>query len=245
MFFQVNEADKSAKGVKGSQCEVKEKAEPAEGIEEGEARGHQVHDGKSSSSGQKVKLKQKKVREAMVGVALPFLQGVSPAGHLSASKRQPGGSDHVIQVMWPLRAFFLLLPVPLLSLNCSCCRPLQVNGRPYPLAKIQLGLVGALHPANRLAAYLTGRVQSSRAAAAVPPPPSPTGRTQQIVLLVATGSNKYTPLCVSSISTRRRSVTCHHPSAPEPSGAHASCPVGSYGAPCWPESADPSLPATA
>lgn len=36
----------------------------------------------------------------------------------------------------------------------------QVNGKLYPLAKIQLGKMGALHPANRLAAYLTGRVGS-------------------------------------------------------------------------------------
>lgn len=39
---------------------------------------------------------------------------------------------------------------------------LQVNGKLYPLAKIQLGKMGALHPANRLAAYLTGRVGSNK-----------------------------------------------------------------------------------
>lgn len=39
---------------------------------------------------------------------------------------------------------------------------LQVNGKQYPLAKIQLGGMGALHPANRLAAYLTGREGSQR-----------------------------------------------------------------------------------
>ncbi|KAI4792771.1 hypothetical protein KUCAC02_033157, partial [Chaenocephalus aceratus] len=38
----------------------------------------------------------------------------------------------------------------------------HVNGKPYPLAKIQLGKMGALHPANRLAAYLTGRVGNIR-----------------------------------------------------------------------------------
>lgn len=94
-----------AKDVEGSRREVEEEAEPTEGMEEGEARGHQVLDGKSRSSGQKVKLKQKKVSKALVGIPLPFLQGVSPAGFLSASRRQPGGSDHVIQVMWPLRLF--------------------------------------------------------------------------------------------------------------------------------------------
>ncbi|XP_036006672.1 MAX dimerization protein MGA a isoform X2 [Fundulus heteroclitus] len=38
----------------------------------------------------------------------------------------------------------------------------QVNGKQYPFAKVQLGRMGALHPANRLAAYLTGRVGSQR-----------------------------------------------------------------------------------
>lgn len=35
---------------------------------------------------------------------------------------------------------------------------LQVNGKSYPIAKLQLGHMGALHPANRLAAYITGRL---------------------------------------------------------------------------------------
>uniref|UniRef100_A0A3B3U3V7 T-box domain-containing protein n=1 Tax=Poecilia latipinna TaxID=48699 RepID=A0A3B3U3V7_9TELE len=40
--------------------------------------------------------------------------------------------------------------------------PDDVNGKQYPLAKIKLGRMGALHPANRLAAYLTGRVGSTK-----------------------------------------------------------------------------------
>lgn len=35
---------------------------------------------------------------------------------------------------------------------------LQVNGKTYPQAKLELGKMGALHPANRLAAYITGRI---------------------------------------------------------------------------------------
>lgn len=35
---------------------------------------------------------------------------------------------------------------------------LQVNGKAYPKARLQLGHMGALHPANRLAAYITGRL---------------------------------------------------------------------------------------
>ncbi|KAM4724421.1 MAX dimerization protein MGA a isoform 2-T2 [Anableps anableps] len=68
------------------------------------------------------------------GMSLPFLMPVSPAGFLLANKKQPGGSEDVI----------------------------QVNGKRYPLAKMKLGRMGALHPANRLAAYLTGRVGSPR-----------------------------------------------------------------------------------
>ncbi|XP_047467070.1 MAX dimerization protein MGA a isoform X2 [Mugil cephalus] len=72
-------------------------------------------------------------------MALPFLMGISPAGFLSATRKQPDGTDQLV----------------------------QVNGKLYPLARIQLGRMGALHPANRLAAYLTGRVLFNR------PPPAP------------------------------------------------------------------------
>ena len=36
--------------------------------------------------------------------------------------------------------------------------PLQVNGKTYNQARLLLGTIGSLHPANRLAAYITGRV---------------------------------------------------------------------------------------
>nr|XP_057947475.1 uncharacterized protein LOC131140773 isoform X1 [Doryrhamphus excisus] len=72
-------------------------------------------------------------RKLSVDMALPFLMGISPAGFLSARKKTPDGKD-----------------------------PIEVNGKLYPLAKIQLGGMGALHPANRLAAYLTGRVLGNR-----------------------------------------------------------------------------------
>uniref|UniRef100_A0A3Q1JX18 T-box domain-containing protein n=1 Tax=Anabas testudineus TaxID=64144 RepID=A0A3Q1JX18_ANATE len=75
---------------------------------------------------------QKREEDKMNSMGLPFLTGISPAGFLSANKKKPGGTDHL------------------------------VNGKLYPLAKIQLGKMGALHPANRLAAYLTGRVGSNK-----------------------------------------------------------------------------------
>jgi len=37
-------------------------------------------------------------RKMMVSMALPFLTGVSPAGFLSANRKQPGGPDHLVQV---------------------------------------------------------------------------------------------------------------------------------------------------
>lgn len=37
--------------------------------------------------------------------------------------------------------------------------PLQVNGKPYNKARLLLGSMGSLHPANRLAGYITGRLR--------------------------------------------------------------------------------------
>nr|XP_056706886.1 MAX gene-associated protein-like [Euleptes europaea] len=63
---------------------------------------------------------------------LPFYAGLFPAGKLAAYTCKP-------------------------NLNPSCL--IQVNGKNYPQAKLLLGQMGALHPANRLAAYITGRLQ--------------------------------------------------------------------------------------
>ncbi|XP_071354656.1 MAX dimerization protein MGA a isoform X2 [Trachinotus anak] len=124
--------------------EAMEEAEPLEDwqreVEEGDIQEEegstlqQVDDGRERSGGKMKTEKKKKIQKKMVNMALPFLTGISPAGFLSANRKQPGGTDHLV----------------------------QVNGKLYPLAKIQLGKMGALHPANRLAAYLTGRVGSNR-----------------------------------------------------------------------------------
>ncbi|MBN3298723.1 MGAP protein, partial [Amia calva] len=66
------------------------------------------------------------------GKALPFYTGISPAGILTASKKQPGRPQQGL---------------------------IKVNGKSYPQAKLLLGQMGALHPANRLAAYITGRLR--------------------------------------------------------------------------------------
>ncbi|XP_077178915.1 MAX gene-associated protein-like isoform X2 [Paroedura picta] len=59
---------------------------------------------------------------------LPFYAGLFPAGKLAAYTCKS-------------------------NLNPSCL--IQVNGKNYPQAKLLLGQMGALHPANRLAAYIT------------------------------------------------------------------------------------------
>ncbi|XP_060790376.1 MAX dimerization protein MGA a isoform X2 [Neoarius graeffei] len=60
---------------------------------------------------------------------LPLLSQVTPAGLLKAEKKPSGALGQIM-----------------------------VNGKLYPQAKLELGQMGALHPANRLAAYITGRV---------------------------------------------------------------------------------------
>ncbi|XP_061854146.1 MAX gene-associated protein isoform X3 [Colius striatus] len=66
------------------------------------------------------------------GRALPFYAGLSPAGKVVVYKRKA---------------------------NVSPSGLIQVNDKRYPQAKLLLGQMGALHPANRLAAYITGRLR--------------------------------------------------------------------------------------
>lgn len=75
------------------------------------------------------------VRERLHGgKGLPFYAGLSPSGKLVAYKRKPSSTTSGL---------------------------IQVNGKSYPQAKLLLGQMGALHPANRLAAYITGRLRPS------------------------------------------------------------------------------------
>ncbi|XP_039992476.1 MAX dimerization protein MGA a isoform X3 [Xiphias gladius] len=172
--------------------EVMEVEEPLEDwqreVEEGDIQEeevstfHQVDDGRERSGG-KMKIKAKK---KMVSMALPFLTGISPAGFLSATRKQPGGTDHLV----------------------------QVNGKLYPLAKIQLGKMGALHPANRLAAYLTGRVgcnrkqqgsSSSSSPSSKPPQTQSSGPTAQTIF--SPSSNLPTTTATTILPRPRPSVT--------------------------------------
>nr|XP_046229084.1 MAX gene-associated protein [Scatophagus argus]XP_046229085.1 MAX gene-associated protein [Scatophagus argus] len=65
-----------------------------------------------------------------VGVT-PFLSGVLPVGKLRAKTKPVGFQAHGL---------------------------IQVNGKSYNQARLLLGSMGSLHPANRLAAYVTGRL---------------------------------------------------------------------------------------
>ncbi|XP_059907275.1 MAX dimerization protein MGA a isoform X3 [Gadus macrocephalus] len=91
-------------------------------------------------------LNLKEVKKRMMKMALPFLSGLSHAGFLSANLKAAGGGSLLV----------------------------QVNGKPYPNAMVQLGRMGALHPANRLAAYLTGRVVPTQ------PPAPPASSTATV-----------------------------------------------------------------
>lgn len=111
-----------------------------------------------------------------------------------------------------------------------------MNGKLYPMAKVQLGKMGALHPANRLAAYLTGRVASSRKVAKPPqvqssspapqtvvqasvggtaqpvpePPGSPTGRSARQAQVLPDWFLRHTCLCSpSSGSAHQRHQALH------------------------------------
>ncbi|KAM6973248.1 MAX dimerization protein MGA a [Aplochiton taeniatus] len=82
-----------------------------------------------------VKNRENKNRAGLKYKGLPFITGISPAGILIVNKKDSSVSNQ---------------------------EPIKLNGKYYSLAKVQLGGMGALHPANRLAAYLTGRVGTTR-----------------------------------------------------------------------------------
>ncbi|XP_070705705.1 uncharacterized protein magl [Pempheris klunzingeri] len=70
--------------------------------------------------------------EVRYGVT-PFLSAVLPAGRLRARTKPVG---------------------------CQAYGLIQVNGKSYNQARLLLGNMGSLHPANRLAAYITGRLHA-------------------------------------------------------------------------------------
>ncbi|XP_048063910.1 MAX gene-associated protein [Megalobrama amblycephala] len=84
-----------------------------------------------NSSSQKVnKLNDERVNDTIEAEHFPLLSHVVPAGYLKADKKTLMDSG-----------------------------PIKVNGKTYTQAKLLLGRMGSLHPANRLAAYVTGRIK--------------------------------------------------------------------------------------
>ncbi|XP_069008865.1 MAX dimerization protein MGA a isoform X1 [Embiotoca jacksoni] len=170
---------KAAMGEAGTSEDCQQAMEEGgmEKEEEDDCSGYQVDGGKEREE-EKLRSDKKKF-----GLGLPFLRGISPAGFLSAQMKQPGGTDHLV----------------------------QVNGKLYPLAKIQLGKMGALHPANRLAAYLTGRVLSKReprassspSPLACKPPPS----SEPTLKAVSSASSVLSGLAATAANTRTNTTT--------------------------------------
>lgn len=75
----------------------KQTEKEAERQVEGGSADNQVHGRREHL---RLELNQTQQREGgrMVHMGLPFLTGISPAGFLSANRKQAGGSDHVIKV---------------------------------------------------------------------------------------------------------------------------------------------------
>ncbi|MCJ8743742.1 hypothetical protein PDJAM_G00097680 [Pangasius djambal] len=78
-----------------------------------------------------VEKQQKKPVYKRVLRALPFLTHAAPVGYLKADKKKPGSPTQGL---------------------------VKVNGKTYTQAKLLLGQLGALHPVNRFAAFVTGRL---------------------------------------------------------------------------------------
>ncbi|KAB5539873.1 hypothetical protein PHYPO_G00094200 [Pangasianodon hypophthalmus] len=78
-----------------------------------------------------VEKQQKKPIYKRVLRALPFLTHAAPVGCLKADKKKPGSLSQGL---------------------------VKVNGKTYTQAKLLLGQLGALHPVNRFAAFVTGRL---------------------------------------------------------------------------------------
>ncbi|XP_071414480.1 MAX gene-associated protein isoform X2 [Pithys albifrons albifrons] len=128
---------------------------------------------------------------------LPFYAGVSPAGKL---------------VVYKCKA------------NMSPSGLIQVNDKWYPQAKLLLGQMGALHPASRLAAYITGRLQPtvldiaalstviSKVASGAKTPASGTPSVQG-----PTTSAPKTTSSTPTVTTLKTHVPAHRQIAPRPS----------------------------
>ncbi|XP_076612472.1 uncharacterized protein LOC143336289 [Chaetodon auriga] len=115
----------------------------------------------------------------------PFLSGVLPAGKLRARTKPVG---------------------------CQASGLIQVNGKSYNQARLLLGNVGCLHPANRLAAYVTGRLH---APADIPHKTSeksdPTNKTSTLGALLAMAAGTVVPPIITAKKTTELKIPAQPP----------------------------------
>ncbi|XP_067312032.1 MAX dimerization protein MGA a isoform X3 [Pseudorasbora parva] len=103
---------------------------------------------------------------------LPFLSKCCPAGLLKAEKKAPDTPGRIM-----------------------------VNGKPYPQAKLELGQMGALHPANRLAAYITGRICPTTSNITKPSITStPVSSVATVTTVTSTSTSTTTPIIKSVVT---------------------------------------------
>ncbi|XP_070844164.1 uncharacterized protein [Chaetodon trifascialis] len=115
----------------------------------------------------------------------PFLSGVLPAGKLRARTKPVG---------------------------CQASGLIQVNGKSYNQARLLLGNMGCLHPANRLAAYITGRLHApadiSRKASEKS---DPTNKTSTLGALLAKAAGKVVPPIITAKKTTELKMPAQPP----------------------------------
>lgn len=107
----------------------------------------------------------------MVAGVTPFLRRVLPAGILKAMTKPVGCKEAYGLVQVSLREtwwshthvntklMFVWIHL-IIWRNISTFLSVQVNNKFYNHARVLLGGIGSLHPANRLAAYITGRLRA-------------------------------------------------------------------------------------
>ncbi|XP_029705375.1 MAX gene-associated protein isoform X2 [Takifugu rubripes] len=106
----------------------------------------------------------------------PFLSGVLPAGKLRARTKPVG---------------------------CQASGLIQVNGKTYNQARLLLGTMGSLHPANRLAAYITGRVNLPAEINKKTLKSDPTNKANTPAILLVKAAGTETPSTITPRTTAK------------------------------------------
>lgn len=101
--------------------------------------------------------------------AVPFSTHVAPLGYLKANKKKPGSPaqglitvnclNNIETLVKQLTTFLpWLFAASIMPKWLSSVSELQIRGGTYNQAKLLLGQLGALHPVNRFAAFIVGRL---------------------------------------------------------------------------------------